>query len=323
LAAVSTERTRAASAAGLPLVVLASALWGLDALFRRGLALSLPAPTVVLYEHLILVVLLLPVLVRVPWGSLRRADWVSLVVIGAGASAVATGLFTAAFRYGDPNAPLLLQKIQPFVAVLAARALLGERVEGRFGAYFALAVTGAWLITFPEPLEVTVQHAVPGLLAAGAATLWGLGTVLGRRMSSRLGFWDLTSARFAFGLPAAALIVALSPAEHRQVAIAAGDLAPLLLLALLPGLAALLLYYRGLARTPASVATLGELAFPLSALLVNYVAFGAVLTLTQLLGVVVLAATLLAMSAKGRGRAEDVGVLASEEPRSLAPARPV
>ena len=40
-------------------------------------------------------------------------------------------------------------------------------------------------------------------------------------------------------------------------------------LALVPGLIGLLLYYRGLASTPASLATLAELAFPITGVLVN------------------------------------------------------
>src|SRR5207244_4752757 len=47
------------------------------------------------------------------------------------------------------------------------------------------------------------------------------------------------------------------------------DLPLYLGLALLPGLIAMLLYYRGLASAPASMATLAELAFPITGVLVN------------------------------------------------------
>ena len=50
------------------------------------------------------------------------------VVIGAGSSAVATILFTQAFVVGtDFVTPVVLQKVQPIVAVIAARIILGER----------------------------------------------------------------------------------------------------------------------------------------------------------------------------------------------------
>lgn len=316
-----TERTRlrddSGAATGLPLVAAAAALWGTDALFRRGLALELPAATVVLYEHLILTLLTLPVLARIPWGRLGRSDLASLVVIGGGASALATGLFTASFRYGDPTTVLLLQKLQPFVAVVGARLLLGERLSPRFAGYFLAAGASAWLITFPDPLSVTARSATAGALAAAAAALWGLGTVLGRRMTATLSVTQLTAARFGFGLPAAAIFVVVGGAGAVSLRVQAGDLVPLLLLSLVPGLLALLLYYRGLGRTPASVATLAELAFPLSAIVVNYLAFGTVTTGTQLVGTVMLSSALVAMAAVGRRPRGNLGV---HIPRRPAPA---
>src|SRR4051812_34926627 len=86
------------------LVTVAAMLWGTDALIRRPLALELDAATLVLAEHVILVAV---VSRRVPdaLGRAWRAGWpvvASLVLVGAGASAAATVLFTQAFTHGDP-----------------------------------------------------------------------------------------------------------------------------------------------------------------------------------------------------------------------------
>ncbi len=312
---------RAITAAGFPLVAVSAALWGTDALFRRGLALELPATTVVVWEHLILTLVMLPVLIRLPWRSLTRADVVSLVLIGAGASALATGMFTAAFRFGDPNAPLLLQKLQPVAAIIGARLVLGERPQPRFGLYVVVALAGAWLIAFENPLQVEVDSAVAGALAAGAAVLWAMGTVLGRRMTATLRFKELTAARFAFGLPAALLFFRVGPEREASLAVGADDLLPLVLLALIPGLLALLLYYRGLRETPASAATIAELAFPIAALSVNYLAFGTTVTWTQSVGIVVLSGTLVTMSVVGRERARDLGIEVGPDVSATRPLR--
>jgi drug/metabolite transporter (DMT)-like permease len=298
---------------GFLLVALAAALWGTDALFRRGLALELPASRVVFWEHVLLTLVVLPVLPR----AVRRAralaarDWLALAVVGAGASATATVLFTAAFRFGDPTTPLLLQKLQPLVAVVAAAVLLGERPRPRFGLFFAAAVVGAWLIAFADPGAVAVDSLTAALLATGAATLWALGTVLGRHLLAVLSFAELTALRFAIGLAASAVLVAVE-AGPAGFAFPAGDLPALVLLAGVPGLAALLVYYRGLARTPAAAATLAELAFPLSAVTINYVAFGTTLTPTQWLGIVLLAATITTMSLAGT---RDQAALGVQTPR--------
>ncbi len=302
---------------GIGLVALAAALWGTDALFRRGLALELPAATVVFFEHLVLVFLTIPWLIRsrVRVAKLGAGDWIALLLIGAGASATATILFTMAFSYGDPNTPLLLQKLQPLVAVLGARLLLGESLLSRYWFFLVAGLGGAYLIAFPDPLEVSVSQLAPALLAVGAAALWGLGTVLGRRLSARLEFRELTAWRFAIGLPAAGIIWLLQ--DGGPVGLGGGqDFLAIVVLALVPGLGAMLIYYRGLARTPASAATLAELTFPVSAALVNYLAFGAVLSWSQWAGIFVLAGVITWMSVLGARDPQQVGVVAKT---SLAP----
>jgi drug/metabolite transporter (DMT)-like permease len=61
-----------------------------------------------------------------------------------------------------------------------------------------------------------------------------------------------------------------------------------ILLALIPGLLALLLYYRGLTGTRASYATLAELAFPATAVVLNWIFLGVGVTANQVLGFVLL-----------------------------------
>lgn len=295
---------------GVTMVAVAAALWGTDALFRRGLALELPASSVVFAEHLILVLMCAPLAARVLRAAraFDRRDWVSVILIGVGASAVATALFTAAFRYGDPTTPLLLQKLQPVVAVLGARLVLGERLLPRYAVYFALALCGSYFITFPAPTQVSVSRLTPALLAVGAASLWGMGTVLGRGMTARVDVLTLTALRFTVGLPASALMLLLLEGPTGFTVYQPTDVTPLMLLALIPGLLSLALYYRGLSRTPAAAATLAELAFPLSAVLINYVAFGERLSPTQWLGVAVLSGTITALGWAGQRDTRRLGV---------------
>src|SRR3954454_19966848 len=131
-------KTDAASASsgrqdGTGWVALAAALWGTDAYLRSRLVESIPAATVVLAEHAIAVVLLLPLIVRT-WRQVARLDprgLLALLAIGAGASALATVLFTQGFTYGDYIAPALLQQTQPLIAIAGAWLLIGERRQVR------------------------------------------------------------------------------------------------------------------------------------------------------------------------------------------------
>lgn len=296
---------------GFLLVAAGAALWGTDAIFRRGLALDLAAPVLVFLEHAVLVLMTLPILwiKRDQLRNLGRGDWIAAAVIGAGSSAVATILFTSAFRYGDPTTPLLLQKLQPLVAVVGARLLLGERLLPRFAWFLLGGLAGAYLVAFPDPGVVSVSALTPALFAMGAAALWGLGTVLGRRLAPKISFSLLTALRFAIGLPAAGLIVAVMGETEAVGAVSGTDIGGVVALAFVPGLVALMLYYNGLRSTPASAATLAELAFPLTATGINYLAFGTVLTASQWVGVALLAGTITVMSWLSRtGNREALGV---------------
>jgi drug/metabolite transporter, DME family len=269
---------------GVIAVAVAAGLWGTDALLRKPLAESTQAATIVFGEHLVLVAVLLPVIVTA-LPTLWRAGprYVAAgVIIGAGSSALATILFTEAFVRGDPVTPVVLQKVQPLVVVLLAAAILGERPRPRFGLFLVAGLAGTWLMAFPSPFDVSLHGTEPALLALGAAGLWALGTVLGRFLTLRLAFQEVTAVRFAFGLPASlvAVLVLGAPAFaswHDMVFIA--------LLALVTGLVALLLYYYGLQRTPASVAAIAELTFPVVAIAVGYLAFDTTLTASQFAGV--------------------------------------
>lgn len=284
-------------------VVVAAALWGTDGVLRGGLALALPPPTVVAYEHLLLVIFTLPWLPRASraFSALDGRGRGAVILIGVGASAVATTLFTAAFTYGDPTTPLLLQKLQPIVAVVAAAVLLGERPGRRFFPLALVALLGGYLVSFPDPLAVSVDRVAPALLAIGAATLWAGGTVLGRAVAPGLTTMELTTLRFLIGLPAAAAIARWQVGPSAWV-IDRSDVVPLVVLALGPGLLAMALYYRGLAGTPASLATLGELAFPLTAVTLGAVVLGQVLATSQWIGIALLMAAITALAAATRER---------------------
>lgn len=274
------------AAPGALLVAVAAALWGTDALLRKPLADSTQAATIVFGEHLVLVLLTLPLIPPAFLAVVRAGPRyvAAAAAIGVGASATATILFTQAFVQGDPVTPVVLQKIQPLVAVAGAWLILGERPRAHFGWFLLTGLVGTWLIAFPAPFEIHVAAALPALYAIAAAVLWALGTVLGRLLATRLRFHHVTALRFAFGLPASALAVVVVGAPFLT---SAADAAWIAALAVVTGLVALSLYYYGLQRTPAVVAALAELTFPVTAAAVGYLAFDATLDGTQWIGVVV------------------------------------
>ncbi len=291
------------------LVALAAMLWGTDTVFRSPLLKHigggpiLQATQIVTMEHIVLTVVCLPIL----WlaareiRALKRAQWIAIIAIGVGASGLATILFTISFSYGHFIETLLLQKLQPLIAILLANFWLGERISRRAWVWVPVAIFGAYCIVIPNPLDPRAAwedfHVSAGLFAIAAAALWGAGTVFGRYALSTVRFTTLTALRFTTALPALliTLLVIGGPSAFGNYRM---DDVPLYIgIALIPGLFPMLLYYRGLASTPASLATLAELAFPITGIIVNlyFVTPPQTVTAWQLAGIVILIGSLIAL----------------------------
>ena len=312
---------RNGSYVGVLLVALGAALWGTDAILRVPLLEVMSPPAIVLSEHLVLLLYSVPD-VALGWTILRRlgpSEWVSLLVISWGGSALATLLFTTAFVLGNPTVVILLQKTQPLFAIALAHVLLRERLRRAYWPCFAVAVLGAYLISFGglvEPFEALGSaQALPALLTLGAAILWGSSTALGRFVLKDVPFHTLTGARLLLALPVLWVIVLAQGSLGQVGAGFTAEPARVALLALIPGLLALLLYYRGLSGTKASYATLAEISFPASAVILNWVFLGVGVSANQLLGFGLLWAAILALgylNARDTLPAPPVGGLGAE-----------
>ena len=276
---------------GVVLVSLAAAMWGLDGLIRKPLSDSTTAYTIVFGEHLLLVALTLPLLVPALLALWRAgpAYVAAGAAVGAGASALATILFTQAIFHGDFITVVVLQKAQPLIAVVGAWLILGELPRRGFAWFLLPALAGFWLIALPHPLEPHARGLRPIVETLAAAALWGMGTVFGRFLARRLQFEHVTTVRFAFGLVASACAL---PIVGASAFASAHDSVFIAVLALVTGLLALSLYYYGLRRTPAPLAAIGELAFPVTATLVGVYVFDSSLRWTQWLGVAITVAVI-------------------------------
>lgn len=289
------------------LVALGAMLWGTDALWRVPILNHLPkdsllsSTAIVFMEHMILTICSIPLIVFA-WhevSRLSRRQWSAIAAIGVGASALATVLFTMSFGYGHYIETLLLQKTQPLIAILLAALWLRERLSPAAYALMPAAVAGAYLIAIPVPLQPQLAwadfHVAAALLAFGASALWGAATVFGRYALADVSFTTLTSLRFITGFPALAIVLFLLGGTGAFMQYRGSDVPLYLAVALLPGMVAMLLYYRGLASTPASVATLAELAFPITGVLIGLLYFHQTVTSWQVVGIVVLWGALAAL----------------------------
>lgn len=289
---------------GLLLVVLAAMLWGTDSLFRRPLTESLSPVTVVFLEHVVLVLVLLPLLARSAsvLRSLNRRDWVALSFIALGGSVAATSLFTFAIKHGNPSVAALLQKTQPLFTLLMARWFLRESPGRGFWLCLPPAAAGAYLLATPD-WRIAFFHGIRQpetiLAALGAAFLWGASTVFGRYIVARVPTLVLAALRFTIALPMLALLFAVQPQQSRSMPMNIGSIALLVAMALVPGFLALTSYYCGLRFTTASLASVGELAFPITAVAANWYVLGIRLNASQIGGAVILVTAVTALTFMG------------------------
>jgi drug/metabolite transporter (DMT)-like permease len=279
-------------ASGIWLVALGAAIWGTDTLFRVNLLSLFSSIQIVFLEHLLLSLYAIPVIwkYRSEWRQLSLRELGAILFISWGGSGLATILFTAAFTYANPSVVLLLQKLQPILVFLMARVFLKEVLPRFFYLYLLVALFGTYLLTFGFHMSLTDfkgAGTIGALLAIAAAALWGGSTVMGRILVSSMSFEHVTAVRFLFALPfMAGAMSFIDRGWHLMILhlVTWSSFLGLFLQALLPGLISLLFYYRGLSNTRASAATLAELAFPATGVLINWVVFGQKLSIGQFVG---------------------------------------
>ncbi len=261
-------------------VALAATLWASDAYFRNQLVTHLSASQIVVAEDALVTLFLLPALIRSrhELRKLGARGWTAVALIAAGAQALATILFTASFSIAAQHQlfaeTFVLQQTQPLIAIVLAWIVLGERRRPWFWPAVAVAIGAVYMVVFASdplsPISALQNGRLEvGLLALGAAALWAGGTVFGRYALGSISFWSMTSLRFTLALPVLVIVVlaqnGVGGFGHYRVS----DFVPnLLAIAIVPGLLALLLYYRALSRTPASLATIAEMAYPVAATLI-------------------------------------------------------
>lgn len=289
---------------GVFAIFLASSLWALDTLIRYPLMQAgVPALQIVLYEHVFLVMALFAYLYRhQQWRLPLRGNLLNIFMIGAAGSALGTLAFTAAFSYHNPNVVILLQKLQPLVAIFTARWILGERWHQHFGWLALLGIVGALLIMGKDLLTLAQTTTWQGYgdslkawqgyaLILTAVIAWGLATVFGKRLLNN-GYSNPQTLFARFSSALIMLLICAISFQPTAFAVEPSNLTKIATLALIAGILGMSAYYYGLQRVPAHIATLAELFFPVAAIGVNYLAFGSTITVLQAVG-----ATLIMLAA--------------------------
>lgn len=284
-------------------VVLASVLWSLDGLLRVSLY-SLPPIVVVFLEHLVGFALILPFAFgqKHLLGKVTPKTWGAFAWVTVLSSVMGTLLYTSALglvQFAQFSVVVLLQQLEPLIVIIFARIILKERITPRFWGWLVVALMAAYFISFPDlriNLTTGKGTAMAALFAIGAAFAWGSSTVFSRYALLQLPTVLTTAVRFGLAAVLAGTMVFLFGHGAALTTISQPQWLTLGIIALSTGMVALAIYYYGLKRTPARIATICELTWPLSAVVIDYVYFHKPLSLTQWLGALVLMVTIYKVS---------------------------
>jgi drug/metabolite transporter (DMT)-like permease len=269
------------SLAGALAIMLAALFWSIDGLFIRPRFYILPAELVVFWEHFFGLIVLSP-FIFLNWHKIKqlsRPSWGALIWISVFGGALGTIMITKAFFAALDGqisfaTVVILQKLQPVFALLLARVLLREKLPRPFYFWAIIAIGASYFIAFGQSgldfAGIDWRHSA-ALWAVLAAFAFGSSTVFGKRIANHLDYKIVAALRF--GLTAIlVLALAIATGAIRQSSqLTAAHWGLLGLIVLTSGAGAMGIYYFGLRRVSASAATILELFWPFSALILDYV----------------------------------------------------
>lgn len=277
------------------LIIIAALLWAFDGLIRQHLY-TLPPINIIFFEHLLGLIILTPFVLkdfRATKISKNELGLIFLIALFSGL--LGTLWFTTALgkvHFITLSVVFLLQKLQPIFAITSARIFLKEKLEPGYIKWAILAVFGAYFVTFKNGvvnLDTGDGTLVAAMYALGAAFAWGSSTTLSKMLLVKMDFKLSTFYRFLFTLVLSLPFVFLYGKSGGVVAIPSlSQFYLLAIIALSTGMVALLIYYKGLAKTPVHISTILELAFPFVAIFLDFVVNNTVLSLSQWIAALVL-----------------------------------
>ena len=292
-------------------IMLAAFLWAFDGVVLTPWIIDLglsDVPTFVFMLHAVASIFLSYFFFkkRSQLKNLDKKDWLAFVLTGLFGGAIGTMAIVAAIiivHSGHLNISvvLLLQKLQPIFAILLAFLWLKERPRKMFYFWALIALIGSYFLTFGfnQPNFDVTSMFIPAMLAILAAFSFGSSTVFSKKAVTKVSHGLGTVLRFYMTTGIMALIIIiisiLNLAGVNTIyqgidgfkAINWSLIGAFVVVALTTGGTAIFIYYWGLKRVLASRATIYEMMFPISAIMLEFIVRGNILSIGQWIGAII------------------------------------
>jgi len=288
-------------------IIFAALLWSLDGLLRQELYL-ISSFVIVALEHMIGALIFLPFLFRSfsKIKTLGQRGWISILWISICGGVLGTYFYTKALSYVnyiDLSVIVLIQKLQPLFAISLAGVILKEKLSKRFIGLAFIAMSGGYFVTFGNQsiIDWNDKSLIASLCALLASFCWGSSTVLGKHALKQLPFEVVTGLRLLITAVITVFIITYSSTVTEVFNLNVGNFITIIIIVFSTGTIALSVYYYGLQKLPASHTTIYELAWPLSAVFLDWSLKGEMLNSIQLIGAVILLASMAILTKENSG----------------------
>lgn len=277
-------------------VIIAASFWGIDSILLRPHLYTLPVPIVVFLESIIVAVILTPILFKKhsDLKNLKTKDVLAFLGVAFFGGALGTMAITKALfyvEYVNLSIVVLMQKLQPVFAIILATLILKEKLPKNFLKWAGVSIFAALIMTFGldiKNLNIGNHTIEAALFAVLAAFSFGFSTVLSKRALKNITYEIGTYLRFVT-TSIIMFIVVLFAGDFSAVSeVTEFQWIIFGIIAFTSGGLAIFMYYYGLKRISASVATIAELSFPLTAILLEYFLHDNLLDWLQWIGAIVL-----------------------------------
>ncbi len=284
-------------------ISIAAILWGLDGVVLTPKLFNLDVALVVFLLHAIPFAIM-NVFMFKQYRYIKRFDkkdvlYFSLIGLFGGflgTFAIVKALFLVNFNH--LSIVVLLQKLQPVFAIALAAILLKEKIKKDYIVWASIAIFASYFLAFgfhTPDFNATNNIAQASLWAVLAAFSFGSATVFGKKIVSKYPFYTSNFFRFGFTSIITLVIVSLT-GKLVLSSVTQTNWIYFLIIAFTTGSGAIFVYYYGLTRVKAMVATICELFFPVSAVIFDYMINGTILSVVQWISAIIMITAIVHIS---------------------------
>jgi len=292
-------------------ISIAAALWGVDGIVLTPNLHNLNVAFVVFILHILAFLIMNTFMFR-EYREIKRFDrsdvitffLIALLGGALGTMSMVHALFLVNFE--KLTIVILLQKLQPIFAIALAVIFLKERMKRYYFFWASIAILAGYFLTFGlsspnfDTGDNTLEAALFSLLAAFA---FGSSTVLSKKILGKYSFQTATFYRYGFTSLIMLIIVITAGSYVQYENITNENWLIFLIIAVTTGSGAIFLYYYGLKKVRAVIATICELFFPVTAIILDYLVNGQRLSWVQWISAIILLLAIINLNLANSRRA--------------------